>query len=96
MSEATLPYPEFKAILYDAIEDEGLWEKQPDYEALSQREIEVLLLIAEKGSPMKILQNGCFLHSRNTVKGTKSKSFSKLHVQRRTEAVAIAKKIGLI
>lgn len=61
---------------------------------LSSRELEVLQLIAEGLSNHEIGQR-LFL-SLNTVKGHNRRIFAKLQVQRRTEAVALARELGLV
>lgn len=63
-------------------------------EPLSQREIEVLRLIALGFSNHEIGEQ-LFL-SLNTVKGHNQRIFGKLQVQRRTEAVARARELGLV
>ncbi len=67
---------------------------QPLVEPLSQRELEVLQLIAQGLSNGQISQR-LFL-ALNTVKGYNQKIFDKLHVQRRTEAIARARELGLL
>ena len=67
---------------------------QPSNELLSQRELDVLLLIAEGLSNQEICER-LFL-ALDTVKGHNRKIFNKLQVQRRTEAVARARELGLI
>ena len=63
-------------------------------EPLSQRELEVLQLIAEGYSNQEIC-NRLFL-ALSTIKGHNRKIFDKLGVQRRTEAVARARELGLL
>jgi LuxR family maltose regulon positive regulatory protein len=63
-------------------------------EPLSQRELEVLQLIAEGLSNDEISKR-LFL-ALDTVKGHNRKIFDKLQVQRRTEAVARARELGLL
>ena len=63
-------------------------------EPLSQRELEVLHLIAEGLSNREISER-LFL-ALITVKGHNQKIFGKLQVQRRTEAVARARELGLL
>jgi LuxR family maltose regulon positive regulatory protein len=67
---------------------------QPLIEPLSQREIEVLRLIAQGCSNHEISER-LFL-ALDTVKGHNRKIFGKLQVQRRTEAVARAGELGLL
>jgi LuxR family maltose regulon positive regulatory protein len=63
-------------------------------ESLSQRELEILRLVAHGLSNHEIC-NQLFL-ALDTVKGHNRRIFEKLHVNRRTEAVACARKLGLI
>ena len=67
---------------------------QPLIEPLSQRELEVLRLIAEGLSNPEI--SGRLFLALDTVKGHNQKIFGKLQVQRRTEAVARARELGLL
>jgi LuxR family maltose regulon positive regulatory protein len=66
----------------------------PLVEPLSQRELEVLQLIAQGLSNDEISKR-LFL-ALDTVKGHNRKIFDKLQVQRRTEAVARARELGLL
>ena len=61
---------------------------------LTGRELEVLRLIAEGLSNQEISER-LFL-ALNTVKGHNQIIFDKLQVQRRTEAVARARELGLL
>ena len=63
-------------------------------EPLSQRELEVLRLIAQGLSNQEICER-LFL-ALDTVKGHNRRIFNKLQVQRRTEAIARAHELGLI
>ncbi|WP_435923142.1 LuxR C-terminal-related transcriptional regulator [Paenibacillus sp. DYY-L-2] len=63
-------------------------------EPLSQREIEILQLIAQGLSNREIAEK-LFL-ALDTVKGHNRRIFEKLHVQRRTEAIARARELHLI
>jgi LuxR family transcriptional regulator, maltose regulon positive regulatory protein len=63
-------------------------------EPLSQRELEVLHLIAQGLSNHEISER-LFL-ALSTVKGHNQKIFDKLQVQRRTEAIARARELGLL
>jgi LuxR family maltose regulon positive regulatory protein len=63
-------------------------------EPLSQRELEVLQLIAQGLSNSEISER-LFL-ALDTVKGHNRRIFDKLHVQRRTEAIARARQLGLL
>jgi len=67
---------------------------QPLIEPLSDRELEVLRLVAQGLSNQEISAR-LFL-ALSTVKGHNRVIFSKLHVQRRTEAVARARELGLL
>jgi LuxR family maltose regulon positive regulatory protein len=67
---------------------------QPLIEPLSHREVEVLQLIAQGLSNQEICER-LFL-ALDTVKGHNQRIFGKLQVQRRTEAVARAHKLGLL
>jgi LuxR family transcriptional regulator, maltose regulon positive regulatory protein len=66
---------------------------QPLIEPLSHRELEVLHLIAQGLSNQEIGER-LFL-ALDTVKGHNRKIFGKLQVQRRTEAIARARELGL-
>ncbi len=63
-------------------------------EPLSQRELEVLQLIAQGLSNREISER-LFL-ALDTVKGHNRRIFDKLQVQSRTEAVARARELGLL
>ncbi|MCP4421341.1 MAG: LuxR family transcriptional regulator, partial [Chloroflexi bacterium] len=63
-------------------------------EPLSQRELEVLQLIAQGLSNREISER--LFVALNTVKGHNRNIFGKLQVQRRTEAVARARELGLL
>jgi LuxR family maltose regulon positive regulatory protein len=67
---------------------------QPLIEPLSRRELEVLQLIAQGRSDREISER-LFL-ALSSVKGHNRKIFGKLQVQRRTEAVARARELGLL
>jgi LuxR family transcriptional regulator, maltose regulon positive regulatory protein len=67
---------------------------KPLRDPLSQRELEVLRLIAEGLSNQEICEQ-LFL-ALDTVKGHNRRIFNKLQVQRRTEAIARARELGLI
>jgi LuxR family maltose regulon positive regulatory protein len=67
---------------------------QPLIEPLSQRELEVLQLIAQGLSNREIGER-LFL-ALDTVKGHNRRIFDKLQVQRRTEAIARARELGLL
>jgi LuxR family maltose regulon positive regulatory protein len=72
----------------------ALTRAQPLIEPLSERELEVLRLIADGLSNQEIGER-LFL-ALDTVKGHNRHIFDKLQVQRRTEAVARARELGLI
>ncbi len=67
---------------------------QPLIEPLSPREVEVLQLIAQ-GLSNQAMSERLFL-ALSTVKGHNRNIFGKLQVQRRTEAVARARELGLL
>jgi LuxR family maltose regulon positive regulatory protein len=67
---------------------------QPLIDPLSQRELEVLKLIAQGLSNHEISER-LFL-ALSTVKGHNRIIFGKLHVQRRTEAIVRARELGLL
>lgn len=67
---------------------------QPLIEPLSQRELEILRLVAQ-GLSNKEIGERLFL-ALSTVKGHNRNIYSKLQVQRRTEAVARARELSLI
>ena len=67
---------------------------QPLIEPLSQRELEVLNLIGQGLSNQEIC--GRLFLALSTVKGHNRNIFGKLQVQRRTEAVARARELGLL
>jgi LuxR family transcriptional regulator, maltose regulon positive regulatory protein len=67
---------------------------QPLIEPLSERELDVLRLIAQGLSNHEISER-LFL-ALSTVKGHNQRIFDKLQVQRRTEAVARARELGLL
>ncbi len=67
---------------------------QPLIEPLSRRELEVLHLLAQGLSNQEMCER-LFL-ALDTVKGHNRKIFDKLQVQRRTEAVARARALGLL
>ena len=67
---------------------------QPLVEPLSQRELEVLQLVAEGLSNREISER--LYLALNTVKGHNRNIFSKLNVKRRTEAIVRARELGLL
>jgi LuxR family maltose regulon positive regulatory protein len=66
----------------------------PLVETLSQRELEVLRLVAQGLSNEEISER--LFITLSTVKGHNQKIFDKLQVQRRTEAVARARELRLL
>ena len=72
----------------------GALAAEPLLEPLSERELEVLQLIAQGLSNQEIGER-LFL-ALDTVKGHNRRIFDKLAVQRRTEAVARARELGLL
>jgi LuxR family transcriptional regulator, maltose regulon positive regulatory protein len=95
--------PDYIGKLLDACEAEehesentSYWPPpaQPLIEPLSPRELEVLQLIAAGRSDQEMSER-LFL-ALSTVKGHNRKIFGKLQVQRRTEAVARARELGLL
>jgi LuxR family maltose regulon positive regulatory protein len=67
---------------------------QPLIEPLSQRELDILNLIAQ-GLSNRVIGERLFL-ALDTVKGHNRKIFDKLQVQSRTEAIARARELGLL
>jgi LuxR family transcriptional regulator, maltose regulon positive regulatory protein len=67
---------------------------QPLIDPLSPRELDVLRLIAD-GLSNQAIGDRLFL-ALSTVKGHVANIFDKLHVERRTEAVARARELGLL
>jgi LuxR family maltose regulon positive regulatory protein len=84
---------------FEAEEGEGtdklyLPTTQPLIEQLSQRELEVLQLVAQGLSNREISER--LYLALSTIKGHNRIIFNKLQVQRRTEAVARARELGLL
>jgi LuxR family maltose regulon positive regulatory protein len=107
LSEATAQgiRPDYVAKLLAAFEPEKRkFDDKPDHsitllgqplqEPLSQRELKVLQLLAQGLSNREIGER-LFL-ALDTVKGHNRQIFGKLQVQRRTEAVARARELGLL
>ena len=67
---------------------------EPLFEPLSQRESEILILLA-KGLSNRDIGERLFL-ALDTIKGHNRRIFDKLHVQSRTEAIARARELGLL
>ncbi len=88
--------PDYIARLLAAFEAEDKPQVTTPFpvEPLSQREREVLYLVAQGLSNHEIGER-LFL-ALDTVKGHNRRIYGKLHVQRRTEAVARARELGLI
>lgn len=94
--------PDYIARLLAAFESENTQSEknlsvptsQPLIEPLSPRELEVLNLIAQGLSNHEISRR-LFL-ALDTVKGHNRRIYDKLQVQRRTEAVARARELGLL
>jgi LuxR family maltose regulon positive regulatory protein len=95
--------PAYARSLYDALTRQGnpfmVPEKRPGYrktmvEPLSERELEVLGLIAEGLTNQQI---GGRLHvTLSTVKGHASNIYGKLGVKNRMQAIALAQNLGLV
>jgi LuxR family maltose regulon positive regulatory protein len=104
LSAAVAPgrMPDYIGKLLSAFEAEQQKREDTSYpspaqsliEPLSRREVEVLQLIAQGLSNQEISER-LFL-ALDTVKGHNRKIFDKLQVQRRTEAVARARELGLV
>lgn len=94
--------PDYIEKLLEAFDDEGLTREEASYrpttqpliEPLSERELEVLHLVAQ-GLSNREISDRLFL-ALSTVKGHNQRIFGKLAVQRRTEAVARARELGLL
>jgi ATP/maltotriose-dependent transcriptional regulator MalT len=69
-------------------------EKRRDDLGITRREMEILELVAEGMSNREIAEK--LFVSENTVKTHCSRAFDKLGARRRTEAVQLGKKFGLI
>jgi LuxR family maltose regulon positive regulatory protein len=67
---------------------------QPLAGSLSQRELEVLRLISQGLSNREISER--LVLALDTVKGHNRRIYEKLQVERRTEAVARARELGLV
>jgi LuxR family maltose regulon positive regulatory protein len=87
--------PDYAARLLAAFETKpSLPSAQPLIEPLSQRELEVLKLIADGLSNQEIGER-LFL-ALDTIKGHNRRIFDKLEVKRRTEAIARGRELGLV
>ena len=80
--------------LLPAAPAQGVTPARPGIDALSERELEVLRLVAQGLSNRDIGERLCLALS--TVKGHNLNIFEKLQVRRRTEAVARARELGLV
>ena len=85
--------PQKEVPLFSAAHDKPS-EPQPLVEPLSKRELEVLQLVAQ-GHSNREISDRLFL-ALDTVKGHNRRIYGKLQVQRRTEAVARARELGLL
>ena len=90
MNHIRLPFYEFS----DAFSDEINALKSGSNQLLTERELEVLKLIAEGYSNQEI--GASLFLSLSTIKSYNYSLFSKLEVKRRTEAVAKAKEMGIL
>jgi LuxR family maltose regulon positive regulatory protein len=87
--------PDYVARLLAAFEVKpDLASPRPRIELLSQRELEVLRLIAEGLSNQQICER-LFL-ALDTIKGHNRRIFDKLEVKRRSEAIARGRELGLL
>ena len=90
--------PEYTQVLLAAFEAKAnpltAPPSQPLIEPLSERELEILALIAQGLTDREISQR--LYITLSTVKGHNGNIFGKLQVKRRTEAVARARELGLI
>jgi two-component system, NarL family, response regulator LiaR len=95
-----LAKPKIRTVI---VEKEVYVEKQADFSVnqdelgrlgLSKRELEVLQLMAEGLSNQEIASR--LYLSLNTIKTHSSKLFEKMDVERRTQAIEMAKKLGII
>jgi LuxR family maltose regulon positive regulatory protein len=84
----------FKSEPQNSVDKSSMPSAQPLIEPLSQRELEVLQLIA-RGLSNREISERLFL-ALDTVKGHNRNIFGKLQVHRRTEAVARARELGLL
>ena len=90
--------PDYVRTLLDAVAAETppgeKQTSQPLFEPLTERELEVLRLIAQGLSNRQIAAQ--LVLALDTVKGQNRRTYEKLQVRRRTEAVARARALGLI
>jgi LuxR family maltose regulon positive regulatory protein len=90
----TVPVPQSEVISPTPLRSGDPSQKSTIIEPLSQRELEILKLIAQGLSNREICAR-LFL-ALDTVKGHNRRIFDKLQVQRRTEALARAHELGLL
>jgi len=83
-----------KEALYEKSETFVINEKEIIRLNISKRELEVLQLMSEGLSNQEIAER--LFVSLNTIKTHNARLFAKLEVKRRTQAIEIAKKLGLI
>lgn len=83
-----------KEVIVQAPEEFEVNENNLKLLSISKREHEVLVLMAQGLSNQEVADK--LFVSLNTVKTHSSKLFEKLNVQRRTQAVQEAKKLGLV
>ncbi|WP_244950839.1 response regulator transcription factor [Pedobacter suwonensis] len=83
-----------KEALYEKSETFVINEKEIIRLNISKRELEVLQLMSEGLSNQEIAER--LFVSLNTIKTHNARLFGKLEVKRRTQAIEIAKKLGLI
>jgi LuxR family maltose regulon positive regulatory protein len=102
-AEATGMMPDYLGKLLAVFEAEEQKSEATSYlplpaqsliDPLSRREVEVLQLMAQGLSNQEISER--LVLALDTVKGHNKKIFGKLQVQRRTEAVARARELGLL
>ncbi|SFA47008.1 transcriptional regulator, LuxR family [Pedobacter suwonensis] len=83
-----------KEVLSEKLETFLINEKEIIRLNISKRELEVLQLMSEGLSNQEIAER--LFVSLNTIKTHNARLFAKLEVKRRTQAIEIAKKLGLI
>ncbi|WP_214481162.1 LuxR C-terminal-related transcriptional regulator [Bacillus sp. SM2101] len=83
-----------QAFKLDYVAQQNMTQPQLLFDALSERELEVLQLIGQ-GFSNKEISKKLFI-ALDTVKGHNRRIFEKLQVRRRTEAVAKAREMGLL
>lgn len=90
----SMDYVQKLSAAFGTLATSGTPPLQPLADPLSEREMNVLRLIAQGLSNQAISQQ-LFL-ALSTVKGHNQRIFDKLHVQNRTEAIARARELGLL